>query len=153
MMQPPVGVQPHGAFRDTQFCCFLSIKLKSDVQVSSLDLRNPSADADDVRILDFKGPQFSQDATENPVDVTSLRHILQTMLFVCFWCPEELVSFRTLYYTIMTNWQFLIKKDYFHTIMIYLYVIVTCYYFISTRNKMILFCYTDICHYKNDMSF
>lgn len=31
MMQPPVGIQPRGAFRDTQFCCFLSIKLKSDV--------------------------------------------------------------------------------------------------------------------------
>ena len=22
MMQPPVGVQPHNAFRDTRFCCF-----------------------------------------------------------------------------------------------------------------------------------
>lgn len=39
MMQPPVGVQARDAFRDARFCCFPSIKLESDVQVSSFKLQ------------------------------------------------------------------------------------------------------------------
>lgn len=93
MMQPPVGVQPRDAFRDAQFCCFLSIKLKSDVHVSSVDLWNLSADADKPRSLDFKGAdRRSQLSTEKLVYFMLLLTILKSMLHIPFY----FFNFRTM---------------------------------------------------------